>query len=144
MTEVSISSEGKIIFGEPQNKPQPSTTGGILSDQEKQIIESPSWGATLGFFYLIGMEAWSWFAIFIAASVVSSFLLGLPLIVLAIYLVYKGKSIAWKSRTWKDFNQFLTVQRMWDRWGKVLLVVQLIILAIAGVIMANIILKYYK
>ena len=107
-----------------------------LTEEQSKIINSGSWGATLGIFYLIGMQSWVWLLIVLGVGVVSSFLAGIPSLVMMIYLIVKGKDIAWKTRRWKSFDEFLMVQRTWDFWGKILFGFQM--LAIVGLMVAMI------
>lgn len=94
---------------------------------QDDVLGSGSWGALLGIFYLIAMRAWVWVVVVIALSVVSGLFpsLGIISAILMIYLIIKGKDIAWKSRKWKDFQEFLTVQRAWDLAGKIIFGVQI-------------------
>ena len=98
----------------------PATT---FDAEQDRIINSGSWGATLGIFYAAGMGAWGWFAgLFVAALIYPLYM------VLWIIFIVNGKSIAWKTRKWQSFEQFLAVQKAWDLWGKILFVIQLLII----------------
>ena len=108
-----------------------------MTSFQSQIINSGSWGATLGIFYLIGMQAWTWLLIYIGVYILSAFMIGIPGIILFFYLVFKGKSIAWQTRKWENFDQFLNVQRIWDKWGKIYYIV-VVVIGIIGILAAMI------
>lgn len=101
-----------------------------MTGSQSQVINSGSWGATLGIFYLIGMQAWTWLLIYIGVYILSAFTLGIPGIILFFYLVFKGKNITWKTRKWENFNQFIRVQRIWDKWGKIICIIYFVVMVI--------------
>jgi hypothetical protein len=83
----------------------------------RQVIESPSYGAAFfNWIYLIAMRAW---AHALVAIVLTALFWPLAWIVYGIF----GKRIAWTSRQWRDFDEFLAVQRAWTRWAVVWTVV---------------------
>ena len=76
------------------------------------------------------LRAYSHFAIALTAGVVSSVLFavgdsafsltvaGVLWLVPWLYYTFVGKSIAWRTRPWRDFEDFLACQRKWDSWAK--------------------------
>lgn len=86
----------------------------VLSAEQGRVVNSGSWGAgAFGFVYLIAMKAHAHALIAFIGSFV-------PLVNVAVWIYYilKGKQLAWQFRPWKSFDDFLTCQRIWDRWAK--------------------------
>jgi len=109
---------------------------GQLTKEQIQIIESPSWGSLLGLIYLIAMQSWVHVLILVVLSLFSWVMAGVPTLVFFVYLIVKAKSIAWKSRKWESFDQFLGVQRAWDLWAKIILALNILIFALFMIIFA--------
>ena len=111
---------------------------------QDQVIHSPSWGAAaFGPIYLLAMRAYAHalglivvIALLINAQLYPARLesLGwLPLAVLAVAWFASalgGKRVAWRTRRWRDFADFLACQRVWDRWGKGGLTVAAVLIAL--------------
>ncbi len=91
------------------------------------VVNGGSWSApTFGPIYFIAMRAWS--------HAVLAIVLGLiPGVNLAFgfYAAVYGKRIAWKSRSWRDLDDFLVCQRAWDMWAKVVCVATILALVAA-------------
>ena len=86
----------------------------IISPEQQRVIDSASWGAAIfGFIYLIWMNAQTHALIALLGSAVPG-----VNIVAWMYYVMKGKQLAWQFRKWKGFDDFLSCQRIWDRWAK--------------------------
>jgi hypothetical protein len=95
----------------------------------RQVVESPSYGAAFfNWIYLLAMRAWG------------HALLALILIAVfwpAAWIVYGmyGKRIAWQSRRWRDFDDFLACQRAWTHAAIVWTMV-IVALILAGMILS--------
>ncbi|HLY20928.1 MAG TPA: hypothetical protein VKT83_00505 [bacterium] len=104
MTEIPQAGGGPAVAGGPIG-----AAGTPDEAQRRQVIESPSYGAAFfNWIYLLAMRAWG------------HALLALILIAVfwpASWIVYGmyGKRIAWQSRRWRDFDDFLACQRAWTR-----------------------------
>ncbi len=93
-----------------------------LDQFQTRVIYSPSWGATFGFAYLLAMRS--------TKDAILSLILGfIPLINIAVFIYYvaQGKRIAWRTRQWQDFQDFLNCQRIWDKWAKWVLAIAAVI-----------------
>lgn len=100
-----------------------------LDEFQTRVIYSPSWGATFGFIYLLAMRAWK--------DAILSFILGLiPLINIGVFIYYvvQGKRIAWRTRQWQGFQDFLNCQRIWDKWAKWILAIVAVIGILAAIL----------
>jgi hypothetical protein len=75
----------------------------------RQIIESPSYGAAFfNWIYLLAMRAWGHALL---ALIITAVFWPAAWIIYGVY----GKRIAWQSRRWRDFDDFLACQRAWTR-----------------------------
>ena len=96
-----------------------------------KVLNSPSWGAfVFNWLYLAYMRAYRHFAVALTASVLSYVLTtvsdsafsltlaGVLGLTPWLYYTFVGKSIAWRTRRWDDFEDFLACQRKWDSWAK--------------------------
>jgi hypothetical protein len=125
-----IYEEEKMRLEGTQAQPAPTSTLGTQSQQ--QVINSGSWGAGgFGFIYLLSMKAYT-------HAIVSFVLSLIPIvnIVVFVYYVINGKRLAWANRQWQGFDDFLSCQRIWDRWAKWwfgILVVSAILYAVSAV-----------
>jgi hypothetical protein len=111
---------------------------------QDQVIHSPSWGAAaFGPAYLLAMRAYRHagglilaIVLFVAAQLYPDPLASLgqlPLVVLVAAwgaTVVGGRRVAWRTRRWQDFADFLACQRAWDRWGKGGLAVAAVLIAL--------------
>lgn len=100
---------------------------GALSSEQRRALESGSWGAAIGFIYLISMKAHTHALIAFIGS-----LIPIVNLVVWIYYIMKGKQLAWQFRAWKGFDDFLTCQRIWDRWAKWLFAIGLVLGVLGG------------
>lgn len=99
-----------------------------LDQFQTRVISSPSWGATFGFIYLLAMRSWK--------DAILALILGfIPLINIAVFIYYvaQGKRIAWRTRPWQDFQDFLNCQRIWDKWAKWILAIAAVIGILAAI-----------
>lgn len=91
------------------------------SSTMETVIDSPSWGAAVTMFvYLIAMRVYKSKAglIWLIALFVAPVLWVVLIIFPWSFFVLKAKHIAWQTREWRDFDDFLACQRIWDRWSK--------------------------
>jgi len=132
--------------------PRPATPqAGIppqgLAPEELRVVRSWSSGAFVPFLYSASMRLWPFLAAELAVLLLPAALAFLPslkaggslsllgglflwtvflplasLLVLILRMVL-GKRLAWRSRRWRDFGHFLSVQRRWDVAGRVTLIV---------------------
>lgn len=113
---------------EPQRNSQ-------VPDMER-AINTPSWAAfVFNWLYLAYMRAYRHFALALIAWILSAAVATASQsdfwqVVVAgiaflqwLYYGFVGKSIAWRSRTWRDFEDFLSCQRTWDEWAKLVVLV---------------------
>ena len=99
-----------------------------MSPDQVHVINSGSWGAAmLNFVYLFFMRLYApavlLAALQVAGYVVSgpralSILIKAATSVLSILFIFIAKRLAWTSRPWRNYEDFLACQRVWDRWGK--------------------------
>jgi|GEM_PF-7091766 len=110
-----------------------------IDDFQNHVINTCSWAAAVfPGWYFIFMGDWGFFWLFLFAGALSSvaknssnlyaLFLVLPALLLWIWGVCFGKRVAWNTRKWKDFDQFLAVQRKWDLAAKVWLVISSLLL----------------
>jgi len=100
---------------------------GAVADEayQRRVIDSPSYGAAFfNWIYLLAMRAWGHALL---ALVLTGVFWPLAWIVYGIF----GKRIAWHSRRWRDFDDFLACQRAWTRAAVVWTVVIAALMAIA-------------
>jgi len=91
-----------------------AAAGGDAADEayRRHVIESPSYGAAFfNWIYLLAMRAWGHAALAFVFSIIVSPTFWIVWIVYGMY----GKRIAWKTRQWRDFDDFLASQRAWTR-----------------------------
>jgi len=96
---------------------------------QRQVINSGSYGAAFfNWIYLVAMRAWG--------HAVLAFILDAVFWPAAwvIYGIY-GKRIAWQSRRWRDFNDFVACQRVWTQWA-VWITVILAVVMVLGILAA--------
>ncbi|HEY6071835.1 MAG TPA: hypothetical protein VIV15_00215, partial [Anaerolineales bacterium] len=102
-----------------------------LTPEREAFINRWSWGGAVGeWIYLFSMQAPKQAVIVLLISLIP-YLGGLAMFV---YVGLKGRSIAWQSRKWKDYEDFVACQRIWDKWGVWIfgvIVVLLVLLALA-------------
>lgn len=55
-------------------------------------------------------------------------------IIMVIVLGVKGNEWAWRNRRWESVEQFKATQKVWTKWGVVILIVSVVIGVIAGLI----------
>ncbi|MDI6771537.1 MAG: hypothetical protein QME77_03005 [bacterium] len=111
---------------------------------QDQVISGPSWGAAaLGPLYLLAMRAHTHALGLTLAILLLAFarfhperpeslewILAAVLAAVWFASVVGGKRAAWSSRRWRDFADFLACQRTWDRWGKGVLAVALVLVGL--------------
>ena len=99
---------------------------------QDRIIHSSSWGAAaFGPVYLLAMRAYAYgvslslvIILFVAAQLYPGrpkpleWLPGVALAVAWLASAMGGKRVAWRTRRWRDFADFLACQQAWDRWGR--------------------------
>lgn len=81
-----------------------STHGGSIPEG----VKGWSWGAfLLNWVWAIGNRTWI------------GLLALIPYVgfLVAIWLGFKGREMAWKSREWRDLEHFNQVQKKWSKWG---------------------------
>jgi hypothetical protein len=77
-----------------------------------------------------GVKGWSWGALIWnwVWSIFNKTWLGLLAlvpyvgVVVALYLGFKGRELAWKNKRWDSLEHFNRVQRSWSKWALILLV----------------------
>lgn len=142
--------------------PQPPTSN-TLSEDQVRIIKSWSSGALIPVFYTGFMRLWPLFILeliiwLVLPSLIPSLILALlsagagglaglltwsilqGLVFITSIIVFftkvaKGKRLAWKSRQWESFDQFLIVQKKWDIWGRLLIIISLatVLIGVVGI-----------
>lgn len=105
-----------------------------VQNREESVINSPSWGAAIfSPLYLAEMHAWGHAGIAVLLGILSTtrildwFFPALGMIFWGYCALY-GKRIAWTTRQWRGFEDFLDCQQIWDKWGKAGFVVLLVVL----------------
>lgn len=81
-----------------------------------------------------GVKGWSWgafslnwiWAIFNKTYIGLLTLIPYVGFVMAFYLGFKGRELAWKNKRWDSLEHFNEVQRKWSIWGVIFLVIPLI------------------
>jgi hypothetical protein len=88
-----------------------ATAAGAAADEayRRHVIESGSYGAAFfNWIYLAAMRAWGHMLL---ALIITAVFWPAAWIVYGMY----GKRIAWQTRRWRDFDDFLACQRAWTR-----------------------------
>jgi Tfp pilus assembly major pilin PilA/ribosomal protein L40E len=101
-----------------------ATSAAVPPDQVPAGVKGWSWGAfLLNWIWAIGNRSW-W-----------GLLAVIPYIgfVVAVWLGFKGREMAWRNRQWDSVDHFNRVQKKWSQWG-VGVVVGLGLLGIAAAI----------
>jgi hypothetical protein len=96
--------------GVPAFQAAAAPPGGAADEAyRRRVIESASYGAAFfNWIYLAAMRAWGHMLL---ALIITAVFWPAAWIVYGIY----GKRIAWKTRRWRDFDDFLACQRAWTR-----------------------------
>ena len=42
--------------------------------------------------------------------------------IMALYLGFKGREMAWRNKRWDSIDEFNRVQKKWSKWGVILVV----------------------
>lgn len=90
----------------------PAAAIGADDADRRRVIESGSYGAAFfNWIYLLAMRAWG------HAAIAFVFTMLVPPATWIVWIVYGlyGKRIAWETRRWRDFDDFLACQRVWTR-----------------------------
>ncbi len=111
-----------ILVAENQSKFSPSASNTASIETIPDGVRGWSWGAfLLNWIWAIGNRTW-W-----------GLLALIPYVgfIVAIWLGFKGREMAWKNRQWDDVAHFNRVQKKWSKWavGIVLVVAGIGILA---------------
>jgi hypothetical protein len=109
-----------------------SLPAATLSETQIRVINSWSWGAaSFSWIYLLSMKSGK-------DALIAFLLQWIPLINLAVFVYYgiNGKKAAWATRNWRDFDDFLACQRLWDSWAKWVLGI-VIVLSVLGAIFGH-------
>ena len=88
-----------------------------------------------------GIKGWSWgaFCLNWIWSIFNKSYIGLLALIpyvgfiMAFYLGFKGRELAWKNKRWESVEHFNEVQRKWSIWGVCLLVIPAILGILAAV-----------
>lgn len=103
------------------SKPEPSAQAVNNSGQGSASVlptelKGWSWGAfTLHWIWGIGNQVWIAFLVLVLN------------IIWAIVLGIKGREWAWQSKKWDSIEHFKKTQRTWDKWGKILFIIAIVI-----------------
>lgn len=87
-------------------------------------VKGWSWGAfLLNWIWAIGNRSWI------------GLLAVIPYVgwIMAFWLGFKGREMAWKNKQWDSLEHFNRVQRRWSQWGVGIMVVALIVGALAAI-----------
>jgi hypothetical protein len=106
----------------PYQPPQ-ATVGDVTSGENnsgggKSIVPPPgiagwSWGAfLLNWIWAIGNK--TWIGLWCLVPYVG--------VVMAFYIGFKGRELAWRNQRWDSIDHFIEVQRKWSWWAVVLIV----------------------
>lgn len=106
------------LYQPPQSMVDDVATGENNSGGGSSIVPPPgikgwSWGAfLLNWIWAIGNRTW----IGLLAIV--------PYIgfIMAFYLGFKGREMAWRNKRWDSIDEFNRVQKKWSKWGVILVV----------------------
>ncbi len=55
--------------------------------------------------------------------------------VVALYLGFKGRKLAWKNKRWDSLEHFNRVQKKWSIWGVCLLIIPMVLGILAAIIL---------
>lgn len=96
--------------GAPTFQSAIAAPGGVTDEAyRRHVIESASYGAAFfNWIYLAAMRAWGHMLL---ALIITAVFWPAAWIIYGMY----GKRIAWKTRRWRDFDDFLACQRAWTR-----------------------------
>ena len=93
----------------PTGAPAAAAVAGADEAYRRHVIESPSYGAAFfNIIYLAAMRAWLHV---LFALIMTAVFWPAAWIIYGMY----GKRIAWQTRRWRDFDDFLACQRAWTR-----------------------------
>ena len=89
-----------------------------------------------------GVKGWSWgaFCLNWIWSIFNKSYIGLFVLVpyvgfiMALYLGFKGRELAWKNKSWDSLDHFNEVQRKWSVWGVCLLIIPAILGILAAIL----------
>ncbi len=101
-------------------------------EAQAKYLRGFSWGAaTTGIVYLIAMRislvrSIIWILVILAGS----FTFGISELAAFLWLGFAGRKLAWQAGDQSDFNKFMQTQNGWDRYGKILLVVDIVLIAV--------------
>jgi hypothetical protein len=101
-----------------------NNSGGGSSIQPPAGVKGWSWGA-----FLLN---WVW-AIFNKSWLGLLALVPYVGLVVAIYLGFKGRELAWRNKRWESLEHFDRVQRNWSRWAVIFIVGAMVLGIIAGI-----------
>lgn len=106
-----------------------NTSGQGASSVVPEEVKGWSWAAFLmSWIWGIGNQVWLALLMFVpCVNIVMWFVLGV-----------KGNEWAWQNRKWESVEQFKTVQRIWVKWGVILLIIS-VVLGIIAVVLSSII-----
>lgn len=109
-----------------------AAVGGAASEEyRRRVVESGSYGAAFfNWIYLLAMRAWGHALL---AFVFGMIFLPMVWIVWIAYGLF-GKRIAWQTRRWRDFDDFLACQRAWTR-AAVVCTILIAVIILAGMIL---------
>ncbi len=103
------------------SKPEPSAQAINNSGQGSASVlptelKGWSWGGfALTWIWGIGNQVWLAFIAFVLGFI------------WAIVLGIKGREWAWQSKKWDSIEHFKKTQRTWDKWGKILFIIAIVI-----------------
>lgn len=102
----------EIPSGAPGAPPAAGAQAAVAGPDEtsrREVIDSGSYGAAFfNWIYLAAMRAWGHMLL---ALILTAVFWPAAWIIYGIY----GKRIAWQTRRWRDFDDFLACQRAWTR-----------------------------
>jgi Tfp pilus assembly major pilin PilA len=104
----SISGDATIQQGHSTGSSIISAREAVMSDGIPSGIKGWSWGAFfLNWVWAIGNRTW-W-----------GLLAVIPYVgfIVAVWLGFKGREMAWKNRKWDSVEHFNRVQKKWSQWG---------------------------
>lgn len=105
-----------------ENQPVPAASG--EEAYRAHVISSGSWGAAcFTWIYLLAMRAWGHALLAFVGTLVFW-----PAVTI-LYGMY-GKRIAWQTRQWRDFDDFLACQRKWTTWAVVVSVAAAVVMVL--------------
>lgn len=118
---------------------QSTNVGAVLAANGEEIpallLSKFSWGAfLLNWWWTLWNADGRIKGIAIACTLVGFFTLGIPSLVMAIYLGINGNRISARNRTFASLADFRAVQRAWASWGVGLLIVGFIFAIIRAVL----------